>query len=79
MKKEHFTGDCLAVHSMGLVGIEIYDIEHGFDEYVYWIYTGDTVPIYHRSKVYINVSGESYFLAFGRRVYLNDCLRVDVA
>ena len=30
----------------------------------------------HNLKIYFNYSGDSYFILNGRRVYLNECLRV---
>lgn len=68
--------EAIAAISLGLVGIEIYWIEYGIDDYVYCEYTGD--KSYHKCKIKTNTKGESYFNLYGRHFYFHDALRTNI-
>ncbi len=61
----------IAVYPMGLTGIEINEIEYDIEDHVVW-FDGD----HHKSKIYYG--GNPYFMAYGKRVHLNECLRTEV-
>lgn len=83
--------DVKAVYNTGLSGISIHGIESGVEDYVYWsesheIILWDTnsngypefkqVTTYHKSLLKTTLSGNYYFVVYGRRVSLDDCLKV---
>ena len=63
-------------YSLGLVGYEIKVNED--NESVTWIYTGDNDQKTHHAKIYFTVWSRSYFIANGRRIYLDECIRTDI-
>lgn len=63
-------------YSLGLVG---YEMKVNDDcESVTWLYTGDNDQKTHHAKIYCGKGGEFYFIANGRRIYLNECLRINM-
>lgn len=58
-------------------GIAIFDIVHGIDNYVVaaLIY-GEKQSKMTKNKVYYNQKGESYFIKYRKRYYLNNFMRV---
>lgn len=91
-KKEYCTThDVKAVYSTGLNGISIHGIESGLEDYVYWsesheVILWDTnnngypefkqVTTYHKSLLKTTITGNYYFISYGKRVSLDDCLIV---
>lgn len=91
-KKEYCTThEVEAVYSTGLSGISIHGIESGIEDYVYWsesheVTLWDTnsngypefkqVTTYHKSLLKTTITGNYYFISYGKRVSLDDCLRV---
>ena len=63
-------------YSLGLVGYEVKVNDD--NESVTWIYTGDNDQKTHRAKIYFGASDRSYFIANGRRIYLDECIRTDI-
>ena len=63
-------------YSLGLVGYEIKVNED--NESVTWIYTGDNDQKTHHAKIYFTAWNRSYFIANGRRIYLDECIRTDI-
>jgi len=57
-------------------GIEIKDIEYGFEDYVWFISdVNSNQPSPHKRK--IGYAGERcFFICRGKRVYLDECLKV---
>lgn len=91
-KKEYCTThDVKAVYSTGLSGISIHGIESGIEDYIYWsesheVTLWDTnnngypefkqVTTYHKSLLKTTITGNYYFISYGKRVSLDDCLIV---
>lgn len=73
-KKEFCKRDTIAVYSFGLYGLEIKGIEHGINEYVYYI---DYVGICHRSVIKYNTNSSPYFIFKGHRIPLDECIRTN--
>ena len=63
----------VAVYSMGLVGYEVLDIVYGIDDYIITRYSHDRSL--HKTKIYYN-NDRTYTKLYGRRVYMDECLRV---
>ncbi len=60
---------------MGLVGLEV---EVRDEEHVRWRFVGtEKADPWHTARVYDTAKGRLFFRAFGRRVHLDECLRVD--
>ena len=74
-----------------LSGIFIHGFEYGIEDYVYWsesheVVLWDTnsngypefkqVTTYHKSLLKTTMAGNYYFVVYGRRVSLDDCLTV---
>lgn len=63
-----------AYYSMGYVGYEV-GVD-GSGENAYYRFVGCNEPDrIHRSKIRYTRNGDAYFLANGRRIRLNECLR----
>ena len=63
-------------YSLGLVG---YEVKVNKDnESVTWIYTGDNDQKTHHVKIYFTAWSRPYFIANGRRIYLDECIRIDI-
>ena len=78
-KKEFCTkNDVKAVYNTGLSGISIHGIESGVEDYVYWSESHEIIlwDTYHKSLLKTTLSGNYYFVVYGRRVSLDDCLKV---
>lgn len=73
-RKEIRQAPTVAVWSCGLAGLEIKGVEYGMEETVLCVWTGDNGA--HRCKVRSGRRGP-YFLFYGRRVYLDECWRVE--
>lgn len=63
-------------YSLGLVGYEVKINDD--NESVTWIYTGDNDQKTHYAKIYYSARSRPYFIARGRRIYLDECLRCDI-
>lgn len=64
-------------YSLGISGYEMKIDDDG--EHVIWLYVGSTrEQITHRAKIYYTSKGRSYFIANGRRIYLDECIRTDI-
>lgn len=63
-------------YSLGLAGYEV-EIDDG-GERVSYQYVGPTgsKPVTQHAKVRYTAGGRAYFLANGRRIHLDECLRV---
>ena len=74
-KKAILEKSAIAYYS-GWNGIEIKDIEYGIEDYVVFVsgvwYGKKSV---HRSIIKTTMNGNMYFLANGRRIPLNECIR----
>lgn len=63
-------------YSLGLVGYEVEVID---EENVYWLYVGtQREQIRHKAKIYCTRNGRAYFIANGRRIHLDECLRTNI-
>lgn len=63
-------------YSLGLVGYEVEVID---EEHVYWLYVGtQREQIRHKAKIYCTRNGRAYFIANGRRIHLDECLRTNI-
>lgn len=62
-------------YSIGLVGYDVTASDDG--SFIYYRFVSPSGPEsqIHRVKVRYTAKGAAYFLAHGRRVYLDDCLR----
>ena len=58
-------------------GIEVH-IEEGYDPFVYWRYSIiDEGPLkWHKAKINDTAAGRAYFRANGKRIYLDQVMRV---
>ena len=67
----------IAYYAMGLVGYEILEAN---DEQVTYRYIGVSSgkPAVQHAKVRHTNSGRAYFLASGRRIHLDECLRTNI-
>ena len=64
-------------YSLGISGYEMKIDDDG--EHVIWIYVGSNrEQLTHRTKIYYTSKGRSYFIANGRRIYLDECIRTDI-
>lgn len=65
-----------AYFSFGYNGLLIHGIEYGIDDYI--IYSCDLGKTsYHKSKIRYTVGGNAYFVFNGRRIPLNQCIRIN--
>ena len=63
-------------YSLGLTGYEVEILDQG---HVAWLFVGTTLEqIRHKAKVYYTAGGRAYFIANGRRIYLDECLRSNI-
>ena len=65
-----------AVYSDGMTGVTVHGIEHGINDY---IYARSGIPRqyrYHWRRVYHTRGGRLYFILDGRRVHLDECIRI---
>lgn len=79
-KKEVISCNKAIAYYSGFGGIEIYHIEHGINDAVYftsnaWNGTPRNKP--HKAKINYN-SREPYFNYKGYRIPLNECIRTDL-
>lgn len=79
-KKEVMNAKTVAIYS-GLDGIAIKDVVYQYGEtyivFVSGMYFDDTQRRkVHRCKVYYTNTGNSYFTVYGRRVPLQECIKV---
>jgi hypothetical protein len=67
----------LGFYSMGLVGYEIHKIENeAGEEYVTWLYVGtQREQRARKSKVQYTAKGRAFFIAHGKRIHLDECMR----
>ena len=58
-------------------GIEIYDIEYGIDDRVYfaWIWT-DKQSKKCYAKIRFNQAGRAYFITRKYKIFLDECIRI---
>mgnify|MGYP001164433511 FL=1 len=91
-KKEFCTkNDVKAVYNTGLSGISIHGYDWGGNDYVFWSESHEVilwdvnsdgylefkqVTTYHKSLLKTTLSGNYYFVVYGKRVSLDDCLKV---
>lgn len=64
----------------GFDGIEIKAIEHGINDYVYYVasawYGGEAAKTYHCKRIYYPAKTSPYFLHNGTRIKLDECIRM---
>jgi len=63
-----------AYYSFGLCGYELRASEDGETIYYRWTGTSGAAPEQHAKVRYTN-KGRTYFIANGRRIHLDECLR----
>ena len=68
----------IATYYAGLfgLGIEIFGIEYGIDDYIIYRWTDSSTPKKTRSKIRYTKKGKAYFVSFGKRIPLDECMRV---
>lgn len=74
-EKMHVLNMGAIAYYSGWNGIEIKNIEHGFDDFVLYVqnaWYGKKSA--HRAKINYTASGNAYFNANGRRIPLNECI-----
>ena len=60
-------------------GIELKNFDNSVDTSVYYTansWYGKTT--YHKAKIYIGTKDSAYFMHKGVRIYLDDCIKVDI-
>ena len=70
----------IATYSNGLWGIYIHSIKVDYDtdnSYVYCSEPGEN-PHYHRCKLKFTSDGRDYFTLFKSKIFLDECLRIEV-
>ena len=58
------------------LGIEIFGIEYGIDDYIIYRWTNSSTPKKTRAKIRYTNKGKAYFISFGKRIPLDECIRV---
>lgn len=58
-------------------GIEIYNIEYGIDDKVYfaWVWNEKRYKKCY-AKIRFNQAGKAYFITRKRKIFLDDCIRI---
>lgn len=64
-------------YSMGLCGLAV-TLEANSESVQYELVGTDKGSYIHRSKIYYTANGRPYFLAFGKRVHLDECLNLNI-
>lgn len=64
-------------YSMGLSGLAI-TLEPNGENVQYELVGTDNNSCVHRSKIYYTANGRAFFMAFGKRVHLDECLRAKI-
>lgn len=67
----------IGVYSFGIAGLEIYGYEYGpNDRIIYGYRYNDRPPKEQRARIRYTARGRAYFLFYGRRVHLDECMSV---
>lgn len=76
MKKKYFINKKPIAYYSGINGLEIYGIEYGVEDYIYYT-TGawSSKLTHHKSKIYYTKNA-IFFLCHGYRIKLNDCINM---
>ena len=71
-------GKVIATYYAGAfdLGIEIFGIEYGIDDYIIYRWTNSRTPKKTRAKIRYTNKGKAYFVSFGKRIPLDECIRV---
>lgn len=64
-------------YSIGLCGLAI-TLEANSKSVQYELVGTDKAPYIHRSKIYYTASGRPFFVAFGKRIHLDECLTSNI-
>lgn len=68
----------VAYYSMGLAGYEVGVSDDGETAFYRYINPGGGKPYGQHAKIRYTSKGRAYFLANGRRIHLDQCLRKDI-
>lgn len=76
MKKDYFINKKPTAYYSGLGGLEVYGIEYGINDYMYYT-TGawNGKLSYHKTMIYYTSDG-AYVMQRGYKVNLNECIRI---
>lgn len=81
-KREYCLKNPAIAYYSGLDGIEIHGIEYGIEDHIYCVsgawYGGKAAKQYHRVKVQYTRKGAAFFVVYGYRIPLNECIRMGV-
>lgn len=80
-KREYCQNRKSIAYYSGFGGLDIRGIEYGINAYIYFVsgcFNVSGVRHYHRCKIYYPISnkGSAFFLLYGKRVSLDECIRV---
>ena len=79
-KREYCKNKETVASYYGLGGVEIKDIEYGFEDYVYCVSGSmcekESLHSYHKCKIYYPTSGSPYFRINGYKIPLDECIRM---
>ena len=56
------------------LGIEIFGIEYGIEDYIIYRWMNSSKKT--RAKIRYTNKGKAYFVSFGKRIPLDECIRV---
>lgn len=78
-KKEYcMTNPPIAYYS-GLSGLEIHGIEYSIEDYLYCVSgTWGSDKSYHKLKIHVDNNGSFFVRLHGRKVPMDECIRVGV-
>lgn len=66
------------IYCMGLAGYELCPSDDGETIAYRYVSPSGGKPYEHHAKVRYTVNGRAYFLANGRRIHLDECIRKNV-
>lgn len=78
-KREYCMKNPAIAYYSGLNGLEIHGIEYGIEDYIYCVsgaWGGGKA--FHRVKVQRTRKGAAFFVVYGYRIPLDECIRMGV-
>lgn len=78
-KREYCATHESVAYWSGIGGVEIKGIEYGIDDFIYCVSNAwYGVKSFHRVKIQSTMTGRSFIMVHGYRIYLDECLRMGV-
>lgn len=76
MKRQYCENKKTIAYYSGLNGLEIKGIEYSDNDYIYSVSGAwGGKKCFHKNKIKYNKNGDAYFIVYGYKIPLNECIR----